>query len=71
MTYFVAKFNSFFTKKDTNNTAFSFFFETKLREKKRIYAKALMKAQLEQESVLKAAKVKKLVENAWEKPRLV
>jgi hypothetical protein len=60
MTYLVAKFNSFFPKKDTSNPAFSFFFETKSREKKRLYTKALKKAQKEQELTLKNARVKKL-----------
>lgn len=60
MTHLVAKFNSFFSKKDVSNPAFTFFFETKSREKKRIYTKALKNAQKEQESILRSARTKKL-----------
>ena len=55
MTHLVTKFNSFFSKKDVSNPAFTFFFETKSREKKRLYAKALKNAQKEQELTLKTA----------------
>ena len=58
MTYLVAKFHSIFLKKDANNPAFSFFFETKSREKKRLYVKALKSAQKEQELTLKSARTK-------------
>ncbi len=59
MTHLVTKFNSLFSKKDVSNPAFTFFFETKSREKKRLYTKALKSAQKEQEATLKNASLKK------------
>ena len=60
MTHLITKVNSFFSKKDVSNPAFTFFFETKSREKKRLYTKALKNAQKEQESTLKSARTKKM-----------
>lgn len=55
MTYFIEKISSCFVKKDVENPAFSFFFETKSREKKRAYTAALKRAQIDQENIIKAS----------------
>ena len=60
MVYLVSKITSFFPRKNTaeSNPAFTFFFETKSRDKKRVYIKALKKAQAAQERTVRLSKEK-------------
>ena len=56
MTHLVAKISNFFPRKNTKDPVFKFFFDTPSREKKRLYSKALQKAQEDQKKILSSAK---------------
>jgi hypothetical protein len=59
MTHLVAKFRGMLGRKDNfSDPVYTFFFETKARERKRVYSSALRKAQLDQEKTLEMAKEK-------------
>jgi hypothetical protein len=59
MTHFIAKVTSYFYK-DTNQNdpVFSFFFDTKSGTRKKVYMKALRKAQSDQKNIIELAKKK-------------
>lgn len=60
MTHLVAKFNTFFfpKKTDENNSVFDFFVEKKSGERKKTYINALKAAENDQKMIIKMAEEK-------------
>lgn len=60
MTYFIATIKDFFYKRPqaAHDPVYKFFFETNAKNRKKVYIKALKKAQADQDMVSKMAKEK-------------